>query len=84
MPSFKPKSAKKIHCDKHITTIDDTHSEFVGLFEEHEKVVIPKLKAEKQALMKILQQYSSNNQSKNNQSNKERERRGRERKERIS
>jgi hypothetical protein len=48
MPSFKPKSNKKIRvCKKYTTTLDGKHKEFVNEFDKNEFDTIPKLKQEK-------------------------------------
>ena len=48
MPSFKPKSNKKIRvCKKYTTTLDGKHKEFINEFDKNEFDTIPKLKQEK-------------------------------------
>jgi len=48
MPSFKPKSAKKIRiCKKYTTTLDGKHKEFINEFSKNEFDTIPKLKQER-------------------------------------
>jgi hypothetical protein len=48
MPSFKPKSNKKIRvCKKYTTTLDGKHKEFINEFSKNEIDTIPKLKEEK-------------------------------------
>ena len=48
MPSFKPKSAKKMRvCKKYTTTLDGKHKEFINEFEKNEFDTIPKLKQER-------------------------------------
>ena len=47
MPSFKPKTNKKIKVSKkNATTLDGKHKEFVNQFVEEEQCTIPELKAE--------------------------------------
>ena len=59
MPSFKPKTAKKIKiCKRYSTTLDGKHKEFMTDFSKDEYDVIPKLKAERQM---IKQQLDGNN-----------------------
>jgi hypothetical protein len=51
MPSFKPKSNKKIRiCKKYTTTLDGKHKEFINEFSKNEFDTIPKLKQEKAEL----------------------------------
>jgi hypothetical protein len=51
MPSFKPKSTKKIKiCKKYTTTLDGKHKEFISEFSKNECDIIPKLKLEKYQL----------------------------------
>jgi len=51
MPSFKPKSNKKIRiCKKYTTTLDGKHKEFINEFSKNEFDTIPKLKKEKAEL----------------------------------
>lgn len=51
MPSFKPKSNKKIRvCKKYTTTLDGKHKEFINEFSKNEFDTIPKLKLEKAEL----------------------------------
>ena len=55
MPSFKPKSNKKIRvCKKYTTTLDGKHKEFVNEFDKNEFDTIPKLKQEKVDLQKKI------------------------------
>ena len=55
MPSFKPKSAKKIRiCKKYTTTLDGKHKEFVNEFSKNEFDIIPKLKQERIDLKKQI------------------------------
>ena len=55
MPSFKPKSFKKIKISKkNATTLDGKHKEFVNEFAKDETDVIPVLKEEKHELMNKL------------------------------
>ena len=51
MPSFKPKTVKKIKVNKkNSTTLDGKHKEFVNEFNKDENDRIPKLKEEKAAI----------------------------------
>ena len=51
MPSFKPKTTKKIKiCKKYTTTLDGKHKEYITEFSKNELDIIPKLKLEKQEL----------------------------------
>jgi hypothetical protein len=55
MPSFKPKSIKKITiCKKNSITLDGKHKEFINEFAKDEKNVIPNLKIERNELHKKL------------------------------
>jgi len=55
MPSFKPKSCKKIKFNKKSTvTIDTKHKEFLHEFHKDEQNVIPELKYERQLLKEEL------------------------------
>ena len=48
MPSFKPKTNKKINvCKKYLTTLCGKHTEFVNEFMSDEVNIIPKLKSER-------------------------------------
>jgi hypothetical protein len=56
MPSFKPKSNKKIRiCKKYTTTLDGKHKEFINEFSKNEFDTIPKLKQEKAELKAQLE-----------------------------
>lgn len=56
MPSFKPKSTKKIKVNKKTsTTLDGKHKEFVNEFNKDENDKIPKLKKEKMEIQKLLE-----------------------------
>jgi len=56
MPSFKPKTNKKIKLSKrNATTLDGTHKEIVNEFMRDEYDNIPKLKEEKQQLLEELE-----------------------------
>ena len=56
MPSFKPKSAKKIKvCKKYTTTLDGKHNEFINEFVKNEYNIIPQLKQERFTLIKQLE-----------------------------
>jgi len=55
MPSFKPKTAKKIKvCKRYSTTLDGKHKEFMTDFSKDEYDTIPKLKEEKEQLKQEL------------------------------
>jgi hypothetical protein len=48
MPSFKPKTTKKVKiCKKYTTTLDGKHNEFINEFAKNEDELIPNLKLEK-------------------------------------
>ena len=52
MPTFKPKTNKRIEVDdKTLVTLDNKHSEFVSKFDNYEEEVIPALLEEKEFLM---------------------------------
>ena len=56
MPSFKPKTTKKIKVSKkNATTLDGKHKEFVNQFVEEEQGTIPELKAEIKELRSQLE-----------------------------
>ena len=56
MPSFKPKTAKKIRVNKKkITTLDGTHCEFINDFSNDKYNTIPELKLKKEEYMKMLE-----------------------------
>ena len=56
MPSFKPKTTKKIKVSKkNSTTLDGKHKEFVNEFNKDEQDKMPKLKAEKKEINIILE-----------------------------
>jgi hypothetical protein len=62
MPSFKPKSVKKIKINKkNSTTLDGKHKEFVNEFNKDENDNIPKLKKEKAEIKKILEKNTLEN-----------------------
>jgi hypothetical protein len=55
MPSFKPKTNKKIKVSKkNITTLDGKHHEFINEFTKDEQDKLPKLKKEKAELQELL------------------------------
>ena len=55
MPSFKPKTAKKIKvCKRYSTTLDGKHKEFMTDFSKDEYDTIPKLKEERDQLKQEL------------------------------
>ena len=55
MPSFKPKTTKKINVNQRDTiTLDSKHNEFLEKFQRAEDDDIPKLKAKKKELQQIL------------------------------
>ena len=60
MPSFKPKSVKKIKINKkNSTTLDGKHREFMNDFNKDELDKIPKLKEERSSLKKRLQKIEN-------------------------
>ena len=62
MPSFKPKSAKKIRvCKKYTTTLDGKHKEFINEFSKNEFDTIPKLKLERIDLKKQIENLDKTN-----------------------
>ena len=62
MPSFKPKSAKKMRvCKKYTTTLDGKHKEFINEFDKNEFDTIPKLKQEKELLNQQLDHLDKSN-----------------------
>ena len=62
MPSFKPKSNKKIRiCKKYTTTLDGKHKEFINEFDKNEFDTIPKLKQEKADLKKEIEVLDKTN-----------------------
>ena len=62
MPSFKPKSNKKIRiCKKYTTTLDGKHKEFINEFDKNEFDTIPKLKQEKTDLKKDIELLDKTN-----------------------
>jgi hypothetical protein len=61
MPSFKPKTAKKIKYNKRSSvTLDTKHKEFLNEFNKDEKDRIPHLKLERQHLKNTLKDQSLN------------------------
>ena len=64
MPSFKPKTAKKIKVNKkNSITLDGKHREFINEFNKDENDRIPKLAKEKQQLQERLLQNEKYNQN---------------------
>jgi hypothetical protein len=62
MPSFKPKSNKKIRiCKKYTTTLDGKHKEFINEFDKNEFDTIPKLKLERIDLKKKIELLDKTN-----------------------
>lgn len=62
MPSFKPKTVKKIKVNKkNSTTLDGKHKEFVNEFNKDENDKIPRLKKEKMEIKSILEKNSLEN-----------------------
>jgi len=62
MPSFKPKSNKKIRvCKKYTTTLDGKHKEFINEFDKNEFDTIPKLKQERADLKKEIEVLDKTN-----------------------
>lgn len=60
MPSFKPKTAKKIKvCKRYSTTLDGKHKEFMTDFSKDEYDTIPKLKEERDQLKQELIETSN-------------------------
>lgn len=56
MPSFKPKTNKKIRvCKKYSTTLDGKHNEYLSEFNKDELYTIPQLKEEKYSLKTQLE-----------------------------
>ena len=67
MPSFKPKSVKKIKINKkNSTTLDGKHREFMNDFNKDEMDKIPKLKEERSSLKKRLQKIENGEILENN------------------
>ena len=61
MPSFKPKSTKKVKiCKKYTTTLDGKHKEFINEFAKNEDELIPSLKIEKATLKQQLLNANTN------------------------
>ena len=64
MPSFKPKSNKKIRiCKKYTTTLDGKHKEFTNEFSKNEFDTIPKLKEERSFLKKQIEGFETSENS---------------------
>ena len=62
MPSFKPKTVKKIKVNKKTsTTLDGKHKEFVNEFNKDENDRIPKLREEKASIKAILEKEQQQN-----------------------
>jgi hypothetical protein len=62
MPSFKPKTVKKIKVNKkNSTTLDGKHKEFVNEFNKDENDKIPRLKKEKMEIKSILEKNEIEN-----------------------
>jgi hypothetical protein len=63
MPSFKPKTNKKIKFNKKSSiTLDGKHKEFLNEFSKYDTDVIPELKLKKQELkQKLLDEIDSLN-----------------------
>jgi hypothetical protein len=58
MPSFKPKSVKKIHVHKkNAITLDGKHKEYINTFTKDENDKIPKLKEERRSLKQKLEEH---------------------------
>ena len=67
MPSFKPKSVKKIKINKkNSTTLDGKLPEFMNDFNKDELDKIPKLKEERSSLKKSLQKIENGESMENN------------------
>ena len=61
MPSFKPKTAKKIKvCKRYSTTLDGKHKEFMNDFSKDEYDTIPKLKEEREQLKQEIIEQTKN------------------------
>ena len=61
MPSFKPKTTKKIIVEKNSTiTLDNKHNELLKEFEDNDLYFLPKLKKEIQYLKKEKKKYANN------------------------
>jgi hypothetical protein len=61
MPSFKPKTTKKIKVNKKsIVTLDGKHNEFINEFNKDEQDKIPKLKNEKGEILGKLKENEEN------------------------
>jgi hypothetical protein len=59
MPTFKPKTNKRIEVDdKTLITLDNKHSEFVSKFDNYEEEMIPALLEEKELLMSEISDNS--------------------------
>ena len=59
MPSFKPKSAKKIKFNKKTSiTLDGKHKEFLNEFSKDENDRIPELQLEKYELKELLKKVT--------------------------
>ena len=57
MPSFKPKTTKKIKVNKKsIVTLDGKHNEFINEFNKDEQDKIPKLKNERREILNELKE----------------------------
>jgi hypothetical protein len=62
MPSFKPKTVKKIKVNKkNSTTLDGKHKEFVNEFNKDENDKIPRLKKEKAEIKSVLEKNAIEN-----------------------
>jgi len=62
MPTFKPKSTKKIKVNKkYTTTLDGKHKEYVNEFSKNDLDIIPKLKEERGSLKKQIQLLENSN-----------------------
>ena len=62
MPSFKPKTNKKIKFNKQkLITLDGKHKEFLNEFSKDEINKIPDLKLEKNELQTKLAQFEKDN-----------------------
>jgi len=63
MPSFKPKTAKKIKVNKKsIVTLDGKHNEFINEFNKDEQDKIPKLKNQKKEIVNQLKENEETQQ----------------------
>ena len=61
MPSFKPKTNKKLKYNKKSSvTLDGKHKEFINEFSKNDNYTIPELKNERIKLLKLQQEEGDN------------------------